>query len=95
MSRVTGQLTADGSTPPITTGEGALFLVASGAFGGGTLTLEVQLTDGTWQALAGAIIGTLSAAGQVLSAENFPPHFSVRATLAGATTPTVDFILRG
>lgn len=79
------QLSANGSTVanniPI---DGEYVFFAFGTFGGGTVTFEASPDSGTtWLSL-----GTLTADGRAsyyLSAKE-----SVRTTLSGATTPTID-----
>lgn len=95
-SRVSGTLTDNGSTASIVTrGKSLSFIAGSNVFGGGTITLELQLTDGSWQAFNTAMIDAVSAEGQVYSKLEMPDSLTVRATLAGATGPNIPFILQG
>ncbi len=96
-TRVVGQFTVDGSSDPIRTRGKSLVFIGSGNFGApaGTVTLELKLEDGTWQAIATQLIDTLGAAGQVYSKIEVPDNLTVRATLTGATGPALDYILQG
>jgi len=88
MTDVTGfeeTLSADGSTAEVTT-VGPVFLSLSGTFGGGTVAIERKGTDDTWRSIAGA--SYTSGVDKVL---NFAPKGvnKLRATLSGATTPSL------
>lgn len=90
----TYNLTADGSTA----GERQVqthsardsvqdgFVVVTGTFGAGTVTIEYSIDGTTW--LAGASPVSFTANG--LSSFKVHPSLLYRATLAGATAPDVD-----
>ena len=94
MTDVTGYeetLSDNGSTTE-TAVVGRVFLSLSGTFGGGTVAIERRGTDGTWRALATA--SYTSAVEKVL---RFPPNSvnKLRATLSGATSPTLRVTFQG
>ncbi len=93
-SRIVGNFSADGSSAAIRTTDRPIVLIGSGTFGAGTITVEVKLVDGSWQALNTAIIDALAAPGQVITKLDFPDNFEIRATLAGATSPNINYILQ-
>ena len=97
VTRITGNFSGNGSSDPIRTRGESLVFIGSGSFGApaGTITLELQLVDSTWQAIDAALIDTLGAAGQVYSKLKVPDNLTVRATLAGATGPNLDYIPQG
>jgi len=86
-------LVANGSTPavPYSATTGRCTVAAWGTFGGGTLTMEMSPDGGTtWIALdpSGSTVNTFTANG----VGNFQINIDclVRATLSGATTPSVN-----
>lgn len=88
VRRVDATLTDNGSTPSLELGSsGRLVMTAVGTFGGGTVNLEVQMPNNTWE-LSGTISQSLNAAGEVAGV--LAHGTDVRATLAGATSPNVQ-----
>lgn len=82
-----GNLTANGSVGPVSSGKGKAHIVASGSFGGGTLTLEVSPDGGTtWVATT----STLTAAGVIVAEVPSFAAARVRATLGSSTTPNLN-----
>lgn len=80
-------LEADGSTQAVKWNGGEGSFVASGTFGGGSLSLEFSNDDkATWIALGGdATITEGGGSGFIL-----PLGVWVRATLTGATDPSIN-----
>lgn len=81
----------DGDSAVVGWNGGMGSLVASGGFGGGTLTIKVADSSGTYISLGTDAV--LTAAGVV----NFllPPGFTIRGTLAGASGATLTLALVG
>lgn len=79
------QLSADGSTAPVNVPlDGTYSLFAFGTFGTGTLTIEASPDKGTtWFAVVAFTANGRES--HYLSANEI-----IRATLSGATAPTVD-----
>ncbi len=96
-TRVTGTFTGNGSSAPIRTRGESLVIIGSGNFGApaGSITLELRLEDGSWQALDISLIEELATPGQKYSKLKVPDNLTVRATLAGATAPALNYILQG
>lgn len=87
MIKLTSNLTADGATQPITVGKsGRVHFTASGAFGGGTLTPQVQLPDGTF-ANSSVVTDTLTAGGEIFGSTS--PGAVMQLDLTGSTAPTI------
>jgi len=85
-------LVADGSTPPVTyTGPVKGTVAAWGAFGGGTLVMQMSPDSGTtWINLdpTGSTAATFTANGVGNFQLNMPCQ--LRAVLSGATSPSVN-----
>lgn len=83
-------LSADGDTAQMLTNSMSpgVAMYASGTWGGGTLTLTVGQPDGTFYSIPAA---ELTADGTVFV--DIPGAANVRATLAGATSPSLTVIL--
>ncbi len=93
-SRVVGTFAADGSSSEITSsGRPLLFDAAGATFGAGTVTVQMKNAADVFVAVPAAIIATLSAAG-ILTAADFPAQVTLRLNLAGATAPSIPFILQ-
>ena len=84
-----GTLSADGQTASTVLKSGLAY--ASNDFGGGTLTLQAY--DGENDVWVPVTDGTLTSAG-VIGFE-FPFATTVRLSLAGSTTPTLDWSITG
>jgi hypothetical protein len=82
------QLTADGSSGEqnIPVSGDYLFFV-TGTFGGGTVTLEASPNGSTWYSVASATVASRT---KVFLGTGE----TVRVTVAGSTTPTIDAGLR-
>ncbi len=65
---------------------GTVFVQAVGTFGGGTLTVEVQLEDGT---TAQAIQDGSFTSGPVSKILEVPRHMPVRLTLSGSSGASI------
>lgn len=79
-------LSADGSTAWYKPHNGYVFLQAVGTFGGGTLTAQIMLEDGsTVQALEDGAF----TAGPVSQQANIPAGAPIRWTLSGSTSPSI------
>ena len=65
---------------------GTVFVQAVGTFGGGTLTVEVQLEDGT---TAQAIQDGSFTSGPVSQILEVPRHMPVRLTLSGSSGASI------
>lgn len=78
-------LSANGSTTAVQHNGGTAFLAASGTFGSGTLRLEFSPDNGTTYIATGV---SLTAAGR--GSELLPTGVLVRATLTGATAPSLS-----
>lgn len=83
-----GTLTDNGSGEPVWI-SGEFLFVADGTWGSGTITVEIQSRDGTWTALNADTAHTSDATGQALY--KVPGTHQVRATLAGATSPSLKW----
>ena len=83
-------LSANGSTAefPIQSRGAGVSMFVSGTWGAGTITLSIRTSDGTFTDITGA---ALSDDGTVYV--DIPSAAIVRATLAGATTPSLNVIL--
>ena len=92
---VSETLTDNGSTGLVKAGaRGEVFIRGADSFGGGTVTIEILDTDGTYRALidsAGAAISYTAAFSDVI---DIPVDTTIRATLSGATTPNLLLLLR-
>jgi hypothetical protein len=84
---LTGTFSADGSTTGVKL-QGFGVLILGGTFGGGTVSLEVQGSDGSWYASS----DTYSAP----DVDNIKLEQPViaRLTLAGATSPSLYYEIR-
>lgn len=85
-------LSADGSTAWETQHAGEVFLQAVGTFGGGTLTAQIRLADGS---TVQAVEDGSFTAGPVSQYLTVPREMPVRFTLSGATTPSIVGEIRG
>ena len=83
-------LSANGSTGdfPLQARGAGVSLFASGTWGSGTLTVQVRKSDGTFYNIPDA---ALTADGTVYV--DIPSAALVRATLTGATTPSLTVIM--
>lgn len=83
---LTETLAADGSTASVEWPGGLGTFAAYGSFGGGTFSLEVSFDGGTtWFAVGTDTDLTADGAGNF----SLPAEVLLRATLSGATTPSV------
>jgi hypothetical protein len=82
------QLTFSSNTTSswITTSSSQVFFQAAGTFGGGTLTIETQLSDGS---SVQSIQDASWTSGPISKVVVCPPGLPIRAKLAGATSPSV------
>jgi len=88
-------LSANGSSSPTDWPGGKGDLTASGTFGGGTLTMQIQGPSGTWiNVINYATITDISITGNKHAAFELPAG-PVRVTLAGATGPSVTASVSG
>ena len=89
QTQIEQTLTADGSTNPLGF-KGVCSLYCAGTFGGGALTFQVSYDSGTTWLRAKDITGS-ALTFTSNDAIDFQSHGSalMRATLAGATTPSV------
>ena len=91
-----GRLTADGSTPWVTiqAAEGTRPNISfAGDFGSGTVTLEKQLDGTTYDLLDNGVAITLTDDDD--SSYNLAPGMKVRGTLAGSSSPDIDWYISG
>lgn len=81
-------ITANGDTSEIVV-KGSVFFRAAGTWGSGTFTVYYKSPDGTWKSLNTSTAMTSDATGQNLF--DLPPDTltRVKATLAGATSPSL------
>jgi hypothetical protein len=84
-------LTTNTSTAWTSAHDGNVFIQAVGTFGGGTLTVEIQLPDGT---TTQAVEDGAFTAGPVSQSLRVPNEMPVRLTLAGATNPSIVTLVR-
>jgi len=89
--RIEETLAVDSQTAEFESTGRSLFVSARGGFGGGTISVEYKLTDGSFAVLDSGIVGTLAAAGDLFVA-NFPEGQTLRIDLTGATAPTIAII---
>lgn len=82
-------LSANGKTNHFKTSKSArgATMIASGTWGSGTLTLEILLPDNTWLTVPGSSLG----ADDSFFLE-FPESVVVRASLTGATAPSLQVV---
>lgn len=79
-------LSSNTSTDALTQHSGTFWAHVAGTFGGGTCTLEYQTPGGgTWYAIEGGAFTS----GPISRVVQLPGNCPVRATLSGATTPSV------
>lgn len=84
-----GTLTADGDTGEVKV-TGPVSILAAGTWGGGTLTVSYLCKDGTYRALNTDVAMTSNATGQnSFKLAEKTPYYTVKATLAGATSPSL------
>lgn len=91
-----GKLTADGSTEwlTVTTKEGAKTnIFVAGTFGSGTITVEKQINGNTSDLLQSGVAITMTAADDNMY--NLAPRVKIRLTLAGSTSPAIDWQVPG
>ena len=92
-SRVVGTFAADGQSNEIRSTGRPLFVSGQDTFGGGTISVQYKLEDGTFAAFAAGIVPTLAAVGEIL-VPDIPPNMILRLDLAGSAAPSLDFILQ-
>lgn len=80
-----GTLSADGDTE-VCTVSGFVRVHGSGTFGGGTLTFKFLGNDGSYHDIANAAF--TAAFDKIIE---LPRETKIKATLAGATTPTLYY----
>lgn len=85
-------LTSNTSTDWVSNHSGEVFLQAVGTFGGGTLTAQIRLADGS---TVQAVEDGSFTAGPVSQYLTVPREMPVRFTLSGATTPSIVGEIRG
>ena len=84
---LSGSLSGDGSSAAYKTQRGKVVFAADGSFGGGSMNAEVTTDGGTTWITVGAV--TSDGSVQV----DFPYPVEVRFTMAGSTTPSVNYVI--